>query len=178
MRIRAEALAQTAAGFAALADAYARSTPAELAADPEAAEVVRNVVASIEAFARARRAKDDAHARTALASALRAVYDRVRTGGGEGPESEAPPSRRTWHEGAWRTDEERRGAIARMIARSVPSLADDRSLTTAADLTPEQIEAHGGSRKAAEAVVAAVFAQRKIDETSLSGAVVFGLPLP
>src|SRR4051794_27367010 len=102
-KLSAEALAEAVASFTALADAYAKSEKSDLAGDPEAAEVVRSIVASLEAFARTRRKQDEVRARTALANALRAVYERVISGGGDGPESEAPPSRRTWHEGVWST---------------------------------------------------------------------------
>lgn len=178
-RINAETLAEAVASFTALADAYAKSDRSELAGDGEAAEVVRSIVASLEAFARKRRARDAERARNALGNALRTVYERVLSGG-DGPESEAPQSRRTWHEGMWRTDDERRAAITRMVARCLPALAQDETLAATADLPAERIEAQGGARKAAEAVVAALFERHRSDETSasLSGANVFGLPLP
>jgi hypothetical protein len=178
-RVGAETLAAAVASVGALADAYSKSEKSELAGDPEAAAVVRGVVATLEAFARARRVQDETRARSVLANALRAVYERVLSGGGESPESEAPPSRRRWHEGVWTTDIERRAAVARIIARCVPVLAENETIVAAADLSAEQIEARGGARTAAEAVVTTIFDARPPVSSGpdLRGATVFGLPL-
>ncbi len=111
--------------FSALARAYAGAQETELAMDRGAADVVQQVVALLGAFAEKRRSEDSARARAAVVSGLRRIYLRVR--GSDTGETEAPPSRRTWHEGAWQTDDERRAVIVRMIMRWNPHARAKRS---------------------------------------------------
>lgn len=145
--------------FAALAAAYAEAPDAEIADDKEADAALRAMTELVSDFAKKR--ADAAHAR-ALAAAtagLRNVYARLQTKVTSDVERDGPSSRKTWHEGAWHTDEERRAVVGRLLSRWFPGIA--AAAIAGADLSVAEIEAHGGAREAAEKIVGAIAAGQR-----------------
>lgn len=183
-RLTKDELCAALSSFAALAAAYADAPDGEIGDDKEADAALRAMTELALGFVEKRVTAAHARALAAATAGLRNVYARLQTKATGDIERDGPSSRKTWHEGAWHTDEERRAVVGRLLSRWFPGTA--ASAIADADLSVAQIEAHGGAREAAETIVGAIAAAQGRDENLLSndegagedlGRHVFGVPL-
>ena len=147
-RLTKDALLLTLARLAALAAAYADASDEQLAADPRLHAALRSAETILAEHVRERVAGHDARAVDGAGRVLRGVYTRVLANAAGESSPDGPSSRRTWHEGAWYTDEQRRAVLERAFERWLPGLSP--ADVASADLTAAELRERGGTAPAAD----------------------------
>jgi len=146
-RLTKDELLHALASFATLAAAYTEATEEQIAADPKLQAALRSAEAILTEHLQQRVTEHDARAVTAVGTMLRSVYARVLANATGESSHDGPSSRRTWHEGAWYTDEQRRAVLERVFGRWLPGLTPEG--VAGADLSAAQISERGGAASAA-----------------------------